>query len=229
MLTGCRQYGARLMELARGVVSPEERRSLLAHAELCGACSKALDQQLALSAALESVKCEPLPEMGAIEAHVMAEFDQVHAVRRVLPMTRWVLIAGLAAALMLGLVFVKRPQPPVEVARKSAPVELPVTVAAPEKRAAPRTTAAVKRVKHSAAPVPATEESEPFLPIPFTVPLGPYERTTVMRMDIPVAALIAAGFSVPVSDPGSVVEADVLVSEDGRARAIRPLSISTSW
>ena len=40
-------------------------------------------------------------------------------------------------------------------------------------------------------------------------------------MEIPVAALIAAGFNLGNLDPGGVVNADVLVSQDGRARAIR--------
>ena len=81
-------------------------------------------------------------------------------------------------------------------------------------------------------PVPAPQrpggDEAPFLPIPYTVPLTPEEPATVLRMEIPVPALIAAGFQVRVSDPGAMVEADVLVSQDGRARAIRPLSISNS-
>jgi hypothetical protein len=40
-------------------------------------------------------------------------------------------------------------------------------------------------------------------------------------MDVPVAALIAAGYRVETPDPGGVVNAEVLVSQDGRARAIR--------
>jgi len=67
-----------------------------------------------------------------------------------------------------------------------------------------------------------------FLPIPYTVPLSPEERVEVLRMEIPVTALISAGFRVGVSDPGAMVQADVLVSEDGRARAIRPLSVLNS-
>jgi hypothetical protein len=47
-------------------------------------------------------------------------------------------------------------------------------------------------------------------------------------MEIPVAKLRAVGYRIQVSDPGAVVEADVLVGQDGRARAIRPLSISSS-
>ena len=78
------------------------------------------------------------------------------------------------------------------------------------------------------SPKPAAVEEPPFLSIPYAVPLAPEEPTAVVRMEIPVPALIAAGFKVGVSDPGAIVEADVLVSQDGRARAIRPLSISNS-
>lgn len=69
-------------------------------------------------------------------------------------------------------------------------------------------------------------EDAPFLTIPYTIPLAPEERAEVVRMRIPVTALLAAGFRVPVLDPSAVVDADVVVSQDGRARAIRPLTIA---
>jgi hypothetical protein len=68
----------------------------------------------------------------------------------------------------------------------------------------------------------APEES--FVPIPYVQPLGEYESATVMRMEIPIAALIAAGYKVDASDPTAVVKADVLVGEDGRAHAVHVLS-----
>jgi len=68
-------------------------------------------------------------------------------------------------------------------------------------------------------------DTRPFLNIPYTVPLAPEEQATILRTRIPAAALISAGFRVPVSDPAALIDADVLVSQDGRARAIRPLSI----
>ena len=40
----------------------------------------------------------------------------------------------------------------------------------------------------------AARKEEVFLQIPYVVPPAPYERTTVVHMDVPVAALIAAGF-----------------------------------
>ena len=75
------------------------------------------------------------------------------------------------------------------------------------------------------APVAASEPG--FVPMPYTVPLSPEEPTTVWRMEIPVSRLRAVGYRVQVSDPEAMVEADVLVSQDGRARAIRPISMSS--
>jgi hypothetical protein len=68
-------------------------------------------------------------------------------------------------------------------------------------------------------------EELPFVAIPYTVPLSPEERTTVRRMEIPVPELKAAGFYVQAADPTAVVEADALVGQDGRVRAIRPISV----
>ncbi len=71
---------------------------------------------------------------------------------------------------------------------------------------------------------PDSAMEEPFLAIPFVAPLAPYERATVMRMRMPVAALIAAGFEVDEPESGSSVTADVIVGQDGRAHAVRLLS-----
>ena len=71
-------------------------------------------------------------------------------------------------------------------------------------------------------PAPARRAAEaPFIEIPYVAPPAPYERTAVMRMDVPLAALIAAGFEVHLPDAGAAVRADVLVGQDGRALAIR--------
>ena len=70
-------------------------------------------------------------------------------------------------------------------------------------------------------------ETQAFYPIPYTPPLQPYERVLVVETSVPVTELIAAGFHVPMSDPGASVRADVMVSQDGRPRAIRPVSFTT--
>lgn len=66
--------------------------------------------------------------------------------------------------------------------------------------------------------------AEPFIEIPYIAPLAPYERASIVRMDVPVSALIAAGFDVHATDTGAALRVDVLFGQDGRAHAIRPVS-----
>jgi hypothetical protein len=66
-------------------------------------------------------------------------------------------------------------------------------------------------------------EESTFVGIPYLPPLDPRENATIVRMNIQVAILIAAGYSV-AAEPGAIVPADVLVGEDGRAHAVRVLS-----
>ena len=68
---------------------------------------------------------------------------------------------------------------------------------------------------------PAPQAAAPFIEIPYVAPFAPYERASVERMDVPVAALVAAGFEVHVPDASGTVKADVLVGQDGRPHAIR--------
>lgn len=81
-----------------------------------------------------------------------------------------------------------------------------------------------------AMPTPVAQDvagsEQPFVPIPYVTPLAPYERAEVVRMEVPVAALIAAGLPMQTADAGAQAEADVVVGQDGRARAIRLVSIS---
>jgi hypothetical protein len=84
-------------------------------------------------------------------------------------------------------------------------------------------TVALAAVLQSPRPAPPAYDDEPFLQIPYVATLAPYEKTTVMRMDVPVTALIAAGFEVHAHEPGGALTVDLLVGQDGRAHAIRPV------
>jgi hypothetical protein len=74
------------------------------------------------------------------------------------------------------------------------------------------------------APVPAPLEQAQtgFVRIPYVVPPLPYERTEIVRMNVPVAALIAAGLRRDEPAAASV-PAEVLVGQDDRPLAIRVL------
>jgi hypothetical protein len=81
-------------------------------------------------------------------------------------------------------------------------------------------------------PVPARQKATadaeaPFLEMPYVAPLAPYERAEVVRMDVSVAELTAAGLDVRVPDTGATVLADVVLGQDGRAHAIRLVSNRT--
>lgn len=189
----CSEYGSGLIELARGGALPVgERQTLLVHVHGCAECARILDEQRALHASLERLSAEEFPIDPGIEAHVLAQFDRAPVRRAKRFAVRWLLAAGVAAAVSLGALWTLRwaPQKP--------------------------------------ATVTALREDTPFLTIPYTIPVAPEERTEIVRMQIPVTALLAAGFHVRVSDPSAAVDADVVVSQDGRARAIRPLTISIS-
>jgi hypothetical protein len=74
------------------------------------------------------------------------------------------------------------------------------------------------------APTPPVAREQTFVQIPYVAPLAPYERVAVRRMDMPVTALIAAGFEVRTRDLGAAIPTDVLVGQDGRALALRLVS-----
>ena len=112
----------------------------------------------------------------------------------------WTIAAGAIAATVAIILSVKD-QPP------AIPAAAPVAVAVSED---------------------PPESEQPFVQIPYVAPLAPYERTQVVRMEVPVSALIAAGFQMRTADPGAHAEADVVVGQDGRARAVRLVSISDS-
>jgi anti-sigma factor RsiW len=137
--------------------------------------------------------------------------------------------AAFAALLLIGIVAI-RTRPPGTQTRTSSPQTaaneassqpaLPSDV--PVAQGLPSPDRRTPRLRTSTTP--ARNDREVFIPIPFTAPLAPYERTTIARMEVAVSALIAAGVDVRSTDP--VVEADVLVGQDGRAHAVRVLSKS---
>lgn len=67
-------------------------------------------------------------------------------------------------------------------------------------------------------------ERDEFTALPYVVQPSEFERTEVVRMTVPVAELIAAGYPMQ-PDPGAAVEADILLGQDRRARAVRLVPI----
>jgi hypothetical protein len=165
--------------------------------------------------AAESRNAGPSPDL---EALLLREFDRTRRNRRVRPF----LGVGAAAAAVAGLWFV-RPQPAASLQISLAKPEAPWSALAGPQIAAPR----VSEPAPARSPIQPVATEQPFIPIPYVAPLDPYERAEVVRMELPVSAMIAAGVPIDTDDAGANVQADVVVGQDGRARAVRLVSISS--
>jgi hypothetical protein len=60
-----------------------------------------------------------------------------------------------------------------------------------------------------------------FVAIPGTAGLPPLESATIVRMALPVSSLPVYGVDVVPGGTRAAIEADLLVAQDGQARAIR--------
>ncbi|HVW83496.1 MAG TPA: hypothetical protein VHB50_02400 [Bryobacteraceae bacterium] len=198
--------------------------ALAAHLAACSQCRRFRDDQHALSAAVGILRVEAADENPSPESlsALLAEFDAAVAAKQRVKRMPWLWAAGAIAASVAAalLLLPSRPsaKPVPAVARAAVAVRPAEVVSAP-----------VAKMRHPSrrrrARVPSISETQ-FLQIPYTLPLAPYERASVMRMELPAAALIAAGVPVAAANAGALVRADVIVSEDGQARAVRLLSVS---
>jgi hypothetical protein len=69
---------------------------------------------------------------------------------------------------------------------------------------------------------------EEFVALPGAIGLPTFESGRIVRVDIPVSSLPAYGVELVPDAVGSEVQADVIVGQDGQARAIRFVTTSSS-
>jgi hypothetical protein len=220
----CRQFEGALMASARReFLAAEERAGLAAHLETCGKCRIAFEGQVRLRAAVGVLAAEAsrFTAPPNLEQVLRGELQSSFSVRR-RRFVYGVLGGAIAASLAVAWLMTPRPAPNAAVT-----TQVPVARIAPAVSPMPPTQRVVLK-RHRRATPPAAQTEQPFIAIPYTLPLEPYERAEVMRMDLPISALIAAGLPMSMMDPAARAQTDVLVGQDGRARAIRLISISSS-
>jgi hypothetical protein len=66
-----------------------------------------------------------------------------------------------------------------------------------------------------------------FVPLPEAAGLPPFESGAIVRVEVPVGSLPAYGVDISPASDGQPVEADLLVGQDGQARAIRVVTNSS--
>jgi hypothetical protein len=149
-----------------------------------------------------------------LEARVRSAFLAQRRRRAMRRRLAWSLAAAAAVAIAILMITVRRPpapaiskvvrESPAPVVQDAFPAVAPVVVAAkPVRRAVER----------------PREMVTDFFPLIDAPP--PMERGEMVRMTVPVATMRAVGLPVSEERLNDRVQADVLVSEDGLATAIR--------
>jgi hypothetical protein len=161
----------------------------------------------ALAAADEGM--EPAPEL---ETRVRRAFRARQARRGWNRVAAWTLTAAAAAAVAIAIFVARQPHPqPASVASQVAPAVVKERVV-PVQAAAP---VAARRARPRRPREIATE----FFPLIDAPP--PMERGALFRVTVSAAAMRTVGLPVAEDRLADPVQADVLVSEEGLATAIR--------
>ncbi|MGH9626955.1 MAG: hypothetical protein ACRD7E_01115 [Bryobacteraceae bacterium] len=199
-----------LIDVARRQSGDSALRGLaLAHVEICSACAAFLADQRALSEGLAALRASS----AAIETPARLEPALLEAFRgnardarrsRVVPAeiaAAVVAAFGLVAALLL--LFAREPGGNVH---EEAAIE----------RVLPEQLRSAPHAAENDDPI-ATE----FVALPFAPAFTSYDRGQIVRVQLPRSSLRTFGFPVNPERASERVKADVVLGEDGIARAIR--------
>ena len=248
----CRDFEADLVDRARGAeISPTAAERLGEHLEQCAACASraAIEQRLTESLHALKAAAPALSRQDAMEAHLLRAFaEHQEASQRRAPVPRPLFgnpaaRAWLAAAAVLLLAVALwqgtgrwRPAGPAESARtEPAPaLNLDKPTAAAPAIDGPRASVSAAppaidepRTRVSDAPPAGDEGVLRFVALPTAIGLPRLESGRIVRVELPTAVLPAYGLDVVPGPAAAMVEADVLVGQDGQARAIRFVTLDS--
>jgi hypothetical protein len=232
----CTEFELVVVEMARReLMEAAAQREALAHAKACARCAGRLANEQRLSGVVAAALVEDSQRVApaAVEQMLIAEFRKHHAgsSRERIWWAR-AAIGGVAAALIVAAVLGLRHSPEQAVQTMTKPPEVRVTppvvpVGAPAVReiSKPRVrTAKVSERKASrrstAEPAaPQREVMTEFIPIVYDP--EPIDRGQIVRIRLPLAALASFGLPVNEEHAEETIRADVVLGEDGLARAVR--------
>ena len=216
----CHQIEPHIVDLARGVTSDQDGQ-LARHILGCPICAGRLEQERAMSAALRRLARdlkEPVNDPQR-EDTLLAMFDQSrHRSHGHAPVWTWLAAAGVAfaAALTWHLAGAPGPRrigtPPIAAVapetKQAQAFDSPPHVAAAEPPISTSSTSVLARgTRRTDLRLAETDVSAEFVAWPGATAWPPFESGELIRIDIPTEV--------------GVVQADVLVGQDGFARAIR--------
>ena len=247
----CQDFEKSVLSLARNqLLDAAVRVESLAHTEVCVRCAARLAEERALLDGVRLVVAEIAQEEAParVEAALLAAF-RAQAERRdtsggqALPVKRrwgqWRMVAAWAAvvllAVLLGVTWLKRGSDEQKQAVRQAPASptparevlvpnITANAGEHEKKFANAPTNARPAKPRRGSGQAVMRESEmatQFYPLVEAGELAPLESGRVVRVEVPVSTLIAWGLPIAAESVSQSVQADLLLGQDGLARAIR--------
>lgn len=205
------------------------------HVAHCRACAVRLERERELSAGLRALASDASRNLGSseLEQSLIEAFRERQRPARRAAVRAWIPMAA-AAVLLVGAGLwlsrsgaenrtVEQPQlartardpSPAPITQASKPATVPLQS---------RADAAVTRTRphRNLRPRPSRfVAAEGFVMLPAAANLPPFESGEIVRMELPVTSLPAYGLEIAHDARRPAVEADLLVGQDGQARAIR--------
>jgi hypothetical protein len=227
MEMNCAEFGEIVHELAqekaragKKTLSAATAVSARFHAETCEVCAARLAEAQSLALALKATAddCAPLEAPGHVEMLLMAAFRehrrsreraQFRERRSRLRWAEWMAVAAAAVVLLgIGAWNLSRPHShrvnganthPVAAANKNAGVA----------------------AQPAAEPQEAAAQDSDFVPLPYGERFSADDSGVVVRVSMTRDALATLGYPVDEGRGEDVVQADLIVGEDGWPRAVR--------
>ncbi|MGH9356350.1 MAG: hypothetical protein ACRD10_09500 [Terriglobia bacterium] len=202
-------------------------RRLLCHAGECSECGRRLDEMRALTGSLRAMAARDAQEQAPdrVEAALLEHFrGRRRGALAGLWKGKWVATAAGVCLIAAGLaVWSRNPPQRVRGSRPAvtAPAMPPTSRSVGTMEATARKGASVAAPKGKLAAL-ARDSYAGFIPLPYdegAAPLGGSRQ--IVRVEVARSALASMGFPVADAASSSYVQADVLIGEDGVARAIR--------
>jgi len=229
----CTEFENVVVDIARGALMDTARhREGLAHATGCERCGRRLANEQTLSGLLAVAAAEDAGciASAAVGQTLLSAFHETKSARLPRRRTLWLGAAGAAVAAMLVVsVTVRTPREPQAVKVPTvmpAPAMEPTKVIAPvyrELRKPPvRTLRAAQRRPVMPKQQPAQADGEvvtDFIAVVYDP--EPVEHGRMVRVRLPRSALAAFGLPMNEQRAEETIQADVVLGEDGLARAVR--------
>jgi hypothetical protein len=225
----CTEFESVVVDIARGVLmEAATRREGLAHATGCERCGR----RRALSGLLAAAVAEDAGRTAsaAVEQALLSAFREREFVGRPRRRVLWLGVAAAAvAALLMVPVTVQKPHAPQIVnvpTLMPAPAVEPTKIIAPVYRETRKPVVRTLRAMRPKAPIPkpqsAREDREvvtDFIPVIYDP--EPVDHGRMVRVRLPRSALAAFGLPMNEQRAEETIQADVVLGEDGLARAVR--------